>query len=66
MAVAAILGDAWRAPGFAGSGPVAAQAFELALEPPAGGLVIGISHEGGTAATIAAMDAGAARAPRSR
>src|SRR6478752_4617283 len=58
---AAILGDAWRAAGFAGLGPVAAQAFELAQEPPTGGLVIGISHEGGTAATIAAMDAARAR-----
>ena len=44
-------------PGCAGAGPVAAQAFELALDPPAGGLVIGISHEGGTTATIAAMAA---------
>jgi fructoselysine-6-P-deglycase FrlB-like protein len=34
-----------------------AQAFELALDPPTGGLVIGISHEGGSAATIDAMDA---------
>src|SRR6478609_3461084 len=61
MGVAAILGDAWRAAGLAGPGPFAAQAFELAQEPPAGGLVIGISHEGGTAATIAAMDAARAR-----
>jgi len=36
-----------------------AQAFELALDPPAAGLVIGISHEGGTTATNAAL--GAAR-----
>ena len=28
-------------------GPVAAQAFELSLDPPADGLVIGVSHEGG-------------------
>jgi fructoselysine-6-P-deglycase FrlB-like protein len=35
--------------------PVAAQAFELALDPPAAGLVIGISHEGGTVATNAAL-----------
>src|SRR5262249_7079440 len=41
----------------AGRGPVAAQAFELALEPPSAGLVIGVSHEGGTTATIAAMEA---------
>jgi fructoselysine-6-P-deglycase FrlB-like protein len=37
--------------------PYAAQAFELALDPPATGLVIGISHEGGTAATNAALEA---------
>ena len=61
LGVAAILGDAWRAAGLAGPGPFAAQAFELAQEPPTGGLVIGISHEGGTAATIAAMDAARAR-----
>jgi glucosamine--fructose-6-phosphate aminotransferase (isomerizing) len=33
-----------------------AQAFELALAPPSDGLVIGISHEGGTAATNRALD----------
>ena len=58
MAAAAILRDAWRSSGFAGRGPVSAQAFELALDPPAGGVVIGISHEGGTTATMAAMAAG--------
>src|SRR5262249_46663262 len=42
----------------------AAQAFELALDPPSGGLVIGISHEGGSAATIAAMDAAGERGAR--
>ena len=37
-----------RAPGHATRHePVAAQAFELSLDPPATGLVIGISHEGG-------------------
>jgi glucosamine--fructose-6-phosphate aminotransferase (isomerizing) len=43
-----------------------AQAFELSLDPPRDGLVIGISHEGGTTATNAALraarDAGAATA----
>ena len=34
--------------------------------PPAGGLVIGVSHEGGTAATIAALDAAAGGAARGR
>jgi glucosamine--fructose-6-phosphate aminotransferase (isomerizing) len=61
MAVADVLRDAWRAAGLAGPEPDAAQAFELALDPPAGGLVIGISHEGGTAATLDAL-AGARRA----
>jgi fructoselysine-6-P-deglycase FrlB-like protein len=36
---------------------VSAQAFELSLDPPSTGLVIGISHEGGTAATNAALEA---------
>jgi len=61
---AEILRAAWRDAGLAGPGPVAAQAFELALDPPRGGLVIGVSHEGGTAATIAAMDAAAAAGAR--
>jgi fructoselysine-6-P-deglycase FrlB-like protein len=37
--------------------PAAAQAFELALDPPGSGLVIGVSHEGGTTATNAALSA---------
>ena len=56
MATALILEDAlWR------SGLPARvesdQAFEAALAPQAGGLVIGISHEGGTRATNAALAA---------
>jgi fructoselysine-6-P-deglycase FrlB-like protein len=43
---------------------LAAQAFELALDPPTGGLVIGISHEGGTTATIRALEAAAAAGAR--
>jgi fructoselysine-6-P-deglycase FrlB-like protein len=35
----------------------AEQAFELSLDPVASGLVIGVSHEGGTAATNAALEA---------
>ena len=47
-----------RAPGHAARlEPVAAQAFELALDPPTSGLVIGVSHEGGTTATNAALTA---------
>jgi DNA-binding MurR/RpiR family transcriptional regulator len=43
---------------------VAAQAFELALDAPSGGLVIGVSHEGGTAATNRALAAAAAAGAR--
>ena len=64
MAVAAILRGGWRAAGLAGRGPVAAQAFELSLDPPAVGLVVGISHEGATTATIAAMAASRAAGAR--
>jgi glucosamine--fructose-6-phosphate aminotransferase (isomerizing) len=61
-----ILRDALRGAGLA-AGPgaiLAAQAFELALDPPAAGLVIGVSHEGASTATnraIAAAAAGGAR-----
>ena len=53
-------------PGRHGQGgtPLAVQAFEYALDPSPGGLVIGISHEGGTAATNRALEA--ARAAGSR
>jgi fructoselysine-6-P-deglycase FrlB-like protein len=64
--VAVIIREALRAGGLP-SGPtavVAAQAFELALEPPTGGLVIGISHEGGTEATIHALEASGAAGAR--
>ena len=40
----------------AGLRVVSAQAFELALSPPSQGLVIGISHEGGTWATNLAVE----------
>ncbi len=43
---------------------MAAQALEAALAPQRGGLVVGISHEGGTAATLAALDAAAAAGAR--
>ncbi len=63
QAAVEILRDALRAGGLpAGVASIAsAQAFELALDPPNGGLVIGISHEGGSAATIDAMDAAGER-----
>jgi fructoselysine-6-P-deglycase FrlB-like protein len=54
-----------RPPGHAGPrDPVTAQAFELALDPPASGLVIGISHEGATTATNAALTAARAAGAR--
>jgi glucosamine--fructose-6-phosphate aminotransferase (isomerizing) len=64
LGAAAILRDAWRRAGLGGWGPVAAQAFELAQQPPGAGIVIGVSHEGGTAATIAALDAARAAGAR--
>ncbi len=44
--------------------PIAAQAFELALDPPSAGLVIGISHEGGTWATNRALETARAAGAR--
>jgi fructoselysine-6-P-deglycase FrlB-like protein len=41
-----------------------AQAFELSLDPPSSGLVIGISHEGATWATNAALTAARAAGAR--
>jgi glucosamine--fructose-6-phosphate aminotransferase (isomerizing) len=63
IGAAAILSDAVRAADIRAPGhsarrePVAAQAFELALDPPSSGLVIGVTHEGGTPATNAALSA---------
>ncbi len=53
-------------PGRVGQGgaPVAVQAFEYALEPAPGGLVVGISHEGATAATNRALEAAHAAGSR--
>ena len=66
LAIVEILREAIRAAGMpSGAGSVvAAQAFELALDPPSGGLVIGISHEGGTAATNRALAAASAAGTR--
>ena len=63
MGIVEILRDALSAAGSRGATVRSEQAFELALDPPTGGLVIGITHEGGTGATNAALraarDAGA-------
>lgn len=63
LGVVEILTEAIRAAGMHGGvgSVIAVQAFELALDPPSRGLVIGVSHEGGTAATNRAL-AGAAAA----
>jgi glucosamine--fructose-6-phosphate aminotransferase (isomerizing) len=50
LAAAAILTEAGRP-------AVAREAFEAALEPQEGGAVLGISHEGGTWATVEALEA---------
>ena len=57
LAVADILRDALGRAGRSvhGGSLLAAQAFELALEPPQDGLCIGVSHEGGTWATNLAL-----------
>jgi fructoselysine-6-P-deglycase FrlB-like protein len=58
IGVTEILGGALRRIGHSRAGAViAAQAFELALDPPSGALVIGVSHEGGTPATNRALEA---------
>lgn len=63
QAVAEILREAVRAAGLTGPGgiaarmPVSEQALELSLDPPTTGLVIAVSHEGATTATIAALKA---------
>jgi fructoselysine-6-P-deglycase FrlB-like protein len=66
QAVVDILREGLRAGGLpSGAATItAAQAFELALDPPTGGLVIGISHEGGSAATIRALETSAAAGAR--
>lgn len=57
LATAEILAEAAVAAGHDRAIVTAVQAFEASLRPPAAGLVIGVSHEGGTAATNAALAA---------
>ena len=64
LGAADILRDALRAAGFATPVVTADQAFEVSLDPVARGLLIGISHEGGTAATNQALAASTAAGAR--
>lgn len=70
LGTAEILRDAVRAADLRSPGhttrrePVSAQAFELSLDPPGTGLVVGISHEGATTATNAALTAARAAGAR--
>ena len=64
LGVADIVGEAMAGAGVAGPRPVAAQALELALDPPSRALVIGISHEGATAATNRALETSRAAGAR--
>jgi glucosamine--fructose-6-phosphate aminotransferase (isomerizing) len=63
LAAAEILREAARAAGLTGL-VSAEQAFELSLDPPSRGLVIGVSHEGSTGATNAALQAARAAGAR--
>ncbi len=64
LGTADILREAGRAAGLPGPGPSTFQAFELALDAPASGLVIAVSHEGATTATNAALTAARAAGAR--
>jgi fructoselysine-6-P-deglycase FrlB-like protein len=70
LGVTEILREAIRTGGLSTPGgrpvrePVSAQAFELSLDPPTSGLVIGVSHEGATTATNAALAAARAAGAR--
>lgn len=64
MGIVEILRDALRTAGMPRAVVLSEQAFELALDPLARGLVIGVTHEGGTGATNAAMRASRAAGAR--
>jgi glucosamine--fructose-6-phosphate aminotransferase (isomerizing) len=57
MGIVEILRDAFHSSGLRNAVVLSEQAFELALDPPSRGLVIGVTHEGGTTATNAALSA---------
>jgi glutamine---fructose-6-phosphate transaminase (isomerizing) len=56
MAIAALLRDALQRAGLPSDRVAAAQAFELAGHPPTDGLLLAVSHEGGTWATNLAAE----------
>jgi glutamine---fructose-6-phosphate transaminase (isomerizing) len=56
MGAVEIVGAAIRRNGAAAGNMVAIEAFEASLGPIASGLVVGVSHEGGTEATRAALE----------
>jgi glutamine---fructose-6-phosphate transaminase (isomerizing) len=64
MGMVEILRDALRVAGVPNDLVRSEQAFELALDPLARGLVVGVTHEGGTTATNAAMRASRAAGAR--
>jgi fructoselysine-6-P-deglycase FrlB-like protein len=55
MVVAGLLSDALRSTGIRQARAASVQAFELAGQPPSSGVVLGVSHEGGTPATNEAL-----------
>jgi fructoselysine-6-P-deglycase FrlB-like protein len=59
LAAVEILREALRSIGLAADpgAILSRQAFEASLDPPSRGLVVGVSHEGGTTATNAALEA---------
>jgi glutamine---fructose-6-phosphate transaminase (isomerizing) len=64
MAIADQLSEVADAVGLDAAAIRSEQAFELAQNPARGGLVIGVSHEGGSAATNRALEAGRAAGAR--
>jgi fructoselysine-6-P-deglycase FrlB-like protein len=60
IAVAALIADALAIAGLPDDRVAAVQAFELSRRVPRGGVVVAVTHEGGTAATNEALRAAAA------
>jgi fructoselysine-6-P-deglycase FrlB-like protein len=60
MVAAALLGEALRCAGLPAGRVASVQAFELAGDLPGEGVLVGVSHEGGTRATNLALERGRA------